>query len=172
MVNSWCTVGETSSYKICLHNSMEQSPSWEANSSSASQEIPRILWYPKVHYRIHNSPPPFPVLNQTKPVHVSPTHFLKIHFNIILPSKPGLFPSVLLTKILYTPLPSPVPSTCPAYLILLYFYSWKIFGEEYRRLSSSICSFLNSPVTSSLLGPNILFNTLFSNTLSLLLLQC
>ena len=41
-----------------------------------------------------------------------------------------------------------------------------IFGEDYRSLSSSLCSFLHSPVTSSLLGPNIL-NTLLSNTLSL-----
>jgi hypothetical protein len=31
-----------------------------------------------------------------------------------------------------------------------------IFGDEYRSLSSSLCSLLHSPVTSSLLGPNIL----------------
>jgi hypothetical protein len=42
---------------------MEQSPSWEANWSSATQEIPRILWNPKVHHRIHNSPPPVPILS-------------------------------------------------------------------------------------------------------------
>jgi hypothetical protein len=30
-----------------------------------------------------------------------------------------------------------------------------------------LCNFLHSPVTSSLLGPNILLRTLFSNTLSL-----
>jgi len=34
-------------------------------------------------------------------------------------------------------------------------------GEQHRSLSSSLCSFLHSPVTSSLLGPNILLNTLF-----------
>jgi hypothetical protein len=37
----------------------------------------------------------------------------------------------------------------------------------YRTLSSSLCSFLHSHVTSSLLGPNILLYTLFSNTLNL-----
>jgi hypothetical protein len=33
-------------------------------------------------------------------------------------------------------------------------------GEEYKSLSSSLCSFLHSLVTSFLLGPNILLNTL------------
>jgi len=35
--------------RAILINSMEHSPSWEANSHSASQEIPRLLWNPKFH---------------------------------------------------------------------------------------------------------------------------
>jgi hypothetical protein len=38
---------------------------------------------------------------------------------------------------------------------------------EYKIWSSSLCNFLHSPVTSSLLGPNILLRTLFPNTLRL-----
>ena len=35
-----------------LTYSMKRNPFWEANRLSASQEIPRILWNPKIHYRI------------------------------------------------------------------------------------------------------------------------
>ena len=48
--------------------SMVQSPSWEANWFAASQEIPRISWNPKVHYRTHKRPPPVPILGQPNPV--------------------------------------------------------------------------------------------------------
>ena len=86
---------------------------------------------------------------------------LSSHLCLGLPS--GLFPSGFHTKTLYTPLPSPIR----AHLILLDCITHTILGEQYWSLSSSLCSFLHSPVTSSLLGPNILLNTLFSNTVSL-----
>ena len=69
-------------------HSMQQSPSWETDRFSTSQEIPYIL-EPKVHYHIHKCLPPLPILSHIDPVHALTSHLLKIHFNIILPSMPG-----------------------------------------------------------------------------------
>jgi hypothetical protein len=63
---------------------MEKTPSWEAKSFSASQEIPSILWNTEVHYHIHKSPPRVPVLSQLNPVHAHPSHFSMIR--VLLPT--------------------------------------------------------------------------------------
>jgi len=44
-----------------LTYSKEQSCSWAINRFSASQEIARILWNPKVHHRVCKSLPPVPI---------------------------------------------------------------------------------------------------------------
>ena len=150
-------------WKILLTYSMVQSPSWEANWFAASQEIPRISRNPKVHYRTPNRQPPVSILSQPNPFHIPTSHLLKIHPNIIHPSTPRSphwslslqFPQ----QDPIHPLSSPIRATCPTHLILLDFITRTILGEEYKSFSSSLCSLLHSPVTSSLLGPNILLNT-------------
>ena len=47
----------------------------------------------------------------------------------------GLLPSSFPTKTLYTPLSSPIRTTCPAHLILLDFITLTILGEQYKSFS-------------------------------------
>ena len=63
---------------------MVQSPSWEANWSAASQEIPRSSRNPKVHYRTHKRPPTVSILGQPNPIPIHTSHFLEIHPTVLL----------------------------------------------------------------------------------------
>ena len=69
----------------------------ETSYLAASQEILRTLWKQTVHHRAH-SPPPVPVLSQTKPVQNHP-HFFPIHYPI--PPKLASSKSPLSLKLSY-----------------------------------------------------------------------
>ena len=114
-------------------------------------------------------PYPKPDLSQQCPLPHSTSWrtilILSSHLCLGLPY--GLFHAGFSTKPLYVPLLSPMHPTCPAHFILLNLITKIVLGEECKPLNTSLFSFLHSPVTSSLLGPNILFSTQFWNTFSL-----
>ena len=149
---------------------MELSPSWEANRSAISQELPRILWNPKVHYRIHKCPHlSLSWASSILSITPHPTSWWSIlilfsHLRLVLPS--GLFPSGFPPKISVHA--SPLLHTCfmPRPYNCTWFYHPHFTGWGFQTISSTLCSFLHSLLISLLLGPNILLNTLFSNTLS------
>ena len=125
-----------------LAYSMERSP-WEPDRFSASPDIPRILWNPKVYYPVYRCPSPVPILSQISPVHVPtphPTSWRSIltlfsHLRLGLPS--GLFPSGFSTKTRYIHVLFFIPTTCPTHLIFLYLITRITFGKDYNSLCSS-----------------------------------
>jgi hypothetical protein len=97
------------------------------------------------------------MLRQINPVHTLPPYFLKINLNSTVISTPSSYQWSLAFRLSNqnSLLISFLPHIFPAHLIFLNLIIL-IFGEDYRLRISSVCSFLQPPVTSSLLGPNIL----------------
>jgi hypothetical protein len=90
--------------KMQIINSMEQKPYWAGNRSSASQVIACILWNSKVHYRVHKSSPPVPILSRSDPVHAPSSRF----FHLRLGLSSGLLPHR--NPVSTSPFPSPSQS--------------------------------------------------------------
>jgi hypothetical protein len=72
-------------FQVLLANSMELSPSSEASSCAAIQEVSNILWHPNLHDCVHRRPSLIPILSQINPAHTTTSCLSKIHFNIINP---------------------------------------------------------------------------------------
>jgi hypothetical protein len=101
----------------------------------------------------------------TYPSQINPIH--NIHFDIIYITPVSLLrPSHHYPTSFHILL---VSTTFPAHLILIESTILIILGEGYKSRSSLLHIFLQSPITSSPFGPNILLSILFSNTLSLCL---
>jgi len=102
---------------------MERSPSSQADSRSANQEIPRLLWNPKVHYHVHNSPPLVSILSQM--IQSTPSHSISLRSILILPSHlllgltSGVFPSGYPTTFFMPSTSHSTLATCSAYIFFL-----------------------------------------------------
>jgi hypothetical protein len=97
-------------YNLNLHLLMQLNPSWEAANCAATQELRSSLWDPKVHYRVHKSPPLVPILSQIDSIHTISSYLRSIlmlptHLRLCLPS--GLLSSGYPINILYAVLFSP-----------------------------------------------------------------
>jgi hypothetical protein len=100
--------------------------------------------------------------NPARPKHISLRSILIFSFHLHLVLSRVTFSLQALQSNFIRPL----SGACPAHLTLLDLIVI-ILGAEYKLWLSSTCSFLQTPVASSLLDPNISLITLFPNNLNL-----
>ena len=108
-----------------------------------------------LHNNVPNSLPLAHIQSQINAVHayVRSISILCSHLHLGLQS--SLFPSVSPLKPVYSSVLLPICAACPTYLILLNVITWITLDDEHKSWSTSSYNFLQSPVTSFLLGQNI-----------------
>lgn len=113
--------------------SNKQSTSWEAGGRSVGQDMPRLLWKPKVHHNFHKTLPldPNPSSDTTQqPMAISPKRSL-----------PSMFPDENLYGALILPHACYMSYPSHPYLLI----NLKMLSEPYK-LRNLLCNFLCSPV--------------------------
>jgi hypothetical protein len=147
---------------------MERRP-WEACSRSTPQELRNTLRNSRVYYRVRKRPPIVPILSQVNPIHTLPFYFFTIHTNIILPptfrSSWWSLPFYLAHQyhVCIPLLPYECYISCLSHPLWLNNpnYIWR----RVQVMELLIMHFLQPLIISSVLGPNCLLSTLFSNIL-------
>jgi hypothetical protein len=139
--------------------------------SSATKNITRLLRNSMVNRRVQKITLLVPILSQISSVHTLTPCFLGIHFNIILLFAPRSsewsLTFTLSNQNVVRIYHSLMRATYLAHLTVLDLIFLIIFCEEYNLRSSSLCNFLQPPVCSLFMSPNILLSTLFWNALNL-----
>jgi hypothetical protein len=118
-------------------------------SVSATRCVPSL---PKVHCRVHKSPPLGRHLSHLNPVHTfTPLYMSPSHLCLDIPS--ALFPWNFSTENFVWISHLVMRTTWAAHLVI-YLIAWVILSKNDKLLSSSSCCFHHPPVTSCLLLPN------------------
>jgi hypothetical protein len=119
-------------FVVRLTNWIEQSPSWEANWFSASQEIPRIYGTRKFITAFTSARQPVRHdLGRSSPCHhpTSRRSIVILFSHVRLSLLTGHLPVAFPTNTLYASLLTLIRATFPGHLIIFYFITWIIFGE-------------------------------------------
>jgi hypothetical protein len=124
---------------------MAQSPSWEASTFSASQEIPHNLWNQQGHYHDHKISPLCPHPEPDETTHTVPSYSFNININIHLPFTSGSPNWSLSIKnyICISSLPKYVScSICPAHCIvpdMMNLIIWLLYLITNKEFVCSVC---------------------------------
>jgi hypothetical protein len=143
---------------------MELSPIWKAASCATSEELPSILRNPKVHYRVNKSPPLVPILSQS--IHSLPSNIHLYSSDTFKYYSPSLaLPTSLFSSGFPIHMHSSSPHSC--YMPCSPNPPWHDYSS-YTCRRVKVMKLLTTQLSPTslhfLFRPNIVLNTLFSNS--------